>query len=77
MLSLVVKITQLTEVIVTTVVFVIIGLIFFGLSFFILNKLTPFSIRKEIEEDQNIALGVVIGAMLIAIAIIIAAAISG
>jgi len=77
MLSLVVKIAQLTEVIVTTVVFVIIGLIFFGLSFLILSKLTPFSIRKEIEEDQNIALGLVIGAMLIAIAIIIAAAISG
>lgn len=77
MFSLVVKIAQLTEVIVTTVVFVIIGLIFFGLSFLILDKLTPFSIRKEVEEDQNIALGLVIGAILIAIAIIIAAAISG
>jgi uncharacterized membrane protein YjfL (UPF0719 family) len=38
---------------------------------------TPFSIRKEIEEDQNIALGIVIGAMLLGIALIIAAAING
>ena len=37
----------------------------------------PFSIRKEIEDDQNTALGIVIGSMLIGIAIIIAAAIQG
>ncbi|MDH3530597.1 MAG: DUF350 domain-containing protein, partial [Acidobacteriota bacterium] len=37
----------------------------------------PFSIRKEIEEDQNTALGIVIGSMLISIAIIIAAATIG
>lgn len=75
--GLVVKFTELAEVLVTTLVFVVVGLIFFGIAFGILNLVTPFSIHKEIEEDQNTALGVVIGAMLIAISIIIAAAMVG
>ena len=33
----------------------------------------PFSLRKEIEEDQNVALGVVIGAVILGLAHIIAA----
>ena len=37
----------------------------------------PFSIHKEIEEDQNTALGLVIGAMVLGIAIIVASAIGG
>ena len=76
-LVFVVKMDQLLEVIVTTLIFVFIGLIFFALAFGILAKATPFSIRKELEEDQNVALGIVIGAVLIGIAIIIAAAIGG
>ena len=76
-LGLIVKFDQLQDALVTTLIFVFIGLIFFALAFFILSKATPFSIRKEIEEDQNVALGIVIGAMLIGIAIIIAAAIQG
>ena len=77
LLALIVKIDQLLEVLVTTLIFVVIGLIFFAIGFFIMDKVTPFSIRKEIEEDQNTALGIVIGSMLIGIAIIIAAAING
>ena len=76
-LGFVVKFSELAEVVVTTLVFVVIGLIFFGISFGILTLVTPFSIRKEIEEDQNTALGIVIGSMLIGIAIIIAAATIG
>lgn len=73
----VVKFAELAEVLVTTLIFVAIGLVFFAIAFGILNLVTPFSIRKEIEEDQNTALGIVIGAMLIAISIIIAAATVG
>ena len=73
----IVKLDALLETIVTTLIFVFIGLVFFALAFGILGKATPFSIRKEIEEDQNTALGIVIGAVLIGISIIIAAAISG
>jgi uncharacterized membrane protein YjfL (UPF0719 family) len=76
-LAFVVKLDQLLEVLVTTLIFVVIGLVVFGIAFFVLDKVTPFSIRKEIEDDQNVALGIVIGSMLIGIAIIIAAAIQG
>jgi hypothetical protein len=37
----------------------------------------PFSIRKEIEEDQNIALAIVMASVVIGIAMIIVAAVSG
>jgi uncharacterized membrane protein YjfL (UPF0719 family) len=52
-------------------------LIVFGLAYFIIVKASPFSIRKEIEDDQNVALAVIIGAVIIGVAIIIAAAIQG
>ena len=58
-----------------TIVYSILGCIVFFVGFIVFEKLTPFSIRKEIEEDQNVALGVIIGAAMIALAIIIAAAI--
>lgn len=76
-LALIVKLDELLPVMLTTLIFVVIGLVFFGIAFLILTFITPFSIRKEIEEDQNTALGIVIGAMLIGIAIIIASAING
>ncbi len=58
-----------------TVIYSTLGLVFFGVAFAIFSKVMPFSVRKEIEEDQNTSLGVIIGAMLIGISIIIAAAI--
>lgn len=76
-LAMVVKLEDLVPVLITTLIFVVIGLVFFGVGFLLLSLLTPFSIRKEIEEDQNVALGIVIGAMLIGIAIIVASAING
>lgn len=42
---------------------------------FIIDKMTSFSIKKEIVEDENVALGIMFGCGFIAIAIIIAAAI--
>ena len=65
------------EFLLSTVIYALVGMVFFGFSFLIFNKLMPFSVRKEIEEDQNVSLGIIIGAMLIGIAIIIAAAIHG
>jgi uncharacterized membrane protein YjfL (UPF0719 family) len=74
-LTLVVKLDQLLEVLVSTLLFVSIGLVFFAVAYAVLSRL--FSIHKEIEEDQNTALGIVIGSIMIGIAIIIAAAIHG
>ena len=58
-----------------TIVYSLIGCIVFYIGFIVFDKFTPFSIRKEIEQDQNIALGIIIGSGLISLAIIIAAAI--
>jgi putative membrane protein len=40
-----------------------------------MKTLMPFSLRKEIEEDQNTALAIIIGSVIIGMSIIIAAAI--
>ena len=61
--------------ILSTLVYSVIGIVVFLVAYFVMEKLTPFSIRKEIEEEQNVALGIIIGACFIALAIIIAAAI--
>jgi putative membrane protein len=65
---------QLVGGIVSSLIFVGIGIVVFLLAFLLITKLSPFSIRKEIEEDQNTALGIVIGSVIIGLSIIIAAA---
>ena len=65
----------LLPVVVTTLVFVLIGLIVFALAFLVIAKATPFSVRKEIEEDQNIALAIVIASVILGSALIIASAV--
>ena len=59
--------------ILSTIIYSFIGMVVFGLAFAIFNKLMPFSVRKEIEEDQNTSLGIIIGAFLIGLAMIISA----
>ncbi len=53
------------------------GVAVFAAAFFLMAKVIPFSVRKEIEEDQNTALGIIMGSVIIGLAIIIAAAIGG
>ena len=74
---LLVPVEGLLPLFITTVVFVVFGLIVFALAFVIIAKAAPFSVRKEIEDDQNIALAIVIGAVIIGSAMIIAAAVHG
>ena len=59
------------------IVYVTIGLAFFAAAFWIIARVAPFSIRKEIEEDQNTSLAILIGSVILGLAIIIAAAIHG
>jgi len=60
----------------SSVIYALIGLGIFALALFIMDKVTPFSIAKEIAEDQNVALAIVMGSIFIALAIIIQAAIT-
>jgi uncharacterized membrane protein YjfL (UPF0719 family) len=75
--GLVVPLETLIPVLVTTIVFVVLGLIIFALAFLVIAKSTPFSVRKEIEEDHNVALAIVIASVILGTALIIAAAIHG
>ena len=61
---------------VLSIVYSGVGVVVFALAFWLMVRITPFSIRKEIEEDQNTSLGVIIGSVLIGLSIIIAAAIT-
>ena len=61
---------------VDSIVYSIVGTIVLGLSFYVIEKLLPFSMRKEIAEDHNVSLGIILGAFVIGLSMIIAAAIS-
>ena len=77
LLGMIVKLDEIWNVIETTVIFVAIGLIVFAVAFLIVVLVAPFSVKKEIEEDQNTSLAIIIGALIIGVAMIIAAAIQG
>lgn len=76
-LALIVPMDQLLNLLLTTLVFSLVGIILFALAFFIIVKIAPFSTRKEIEEDQNTALAILIGSVIIGIAVIVASAVHG
>jgi putative membrane protein len=59
------------------IVFSVVGVIVFFACLLLMEKLAPFSIIKEIGEEHNTALGIIVGAMVLGISIIIAAAILG
>jgi uncharacterized membrane protein YjfL (UPF0719 family) len=75
--GLIIPLDNILPVFVTTLVFVVLGLIIFALAFLVIAKATPFSVRKEIEEDHNVALAIVIASVILGSALIIAAAVHG
>jgi putative membrane protein len=60
-----------------SIVFSVIGVVMFWISFVVIDTLTPYNLWKEISEDRNLALAIVVGAMSLGICTIIAAAIHG
>jgi uncharacterized membrane protein YjfL (UPF0719 family) len=58
-----------------SVVFALMGVLIFWVSFIIIDKLTPYNLWEELVEKQNMALGLVVAAMSLGICIIVAAAI--
>ena len=71
------KIENMGDAVVSTAVFAVIGLAVFAVAFWLMTKLAPFSVKKEIEEDQNVALAVIMAGVLIGISLIIASAVNG
>ncbi len=56
-------------------IYALFGVIILVLSFFVLDKLTPYDLWREVVEKQNLALAVLAGLMSLGIAIIIASAV--
>lgn len=60
-----------------SMIYALIGVLVFWLCFVIIDKLTPYDLWSEIVEHKNVALAIVVGAMCIAIGLIISAAVQG
>ena len=58
-----------------SVVYSAIGIVFFVVAYKLMEWLLPFNMDKELAEDQNTAVGIVVGSVMIGLAVIIAAAI--
>jgi putative membrane protein len=69
--------SEFLKPLVASVLYSLLGMAVFAIGFLIIRWVLPFSLRKEIEDDQNTSLGIVIGSIIIGLAIIIAAAIHG
>ena len=65
------------RVFLSTVIYTIFGVVVFGLAFVAMVKLSPFSIRQELETDHNTAVAILMASVILGLAIIIAAALHG
>ena len=61
--------------ILSALTFALIGIVIFTVFFLILDWVTPYDLWKEINEEKNLALGVLVGCMCLGICLIIASAI--
>ncbi len=60
---------------VNSVVFAVIGIVVLLVTFVAVDRLTPYALWKEIIDEHNTALAILIGAIALGLSIIIAAAI--
>ena len=63
------------EALVNAIVYAMLGIVIFAISFITIDKLTPHDLWREIVEEKNIALAIIVGFMALAMGIIIAAAV--
>ena len=59
----------------STVIYTFLGIGLFAVSYALIERACPFSVKKEISEDHNVALAIIIGAVIIGISIIVSSAI--
>lgn len=57
------------------IVYALLGIVIFIVSFAVVDKLTPYALWEEIVEKNNVALAILVGAMSIGMCMIIAAAV--
>lgn len=61
--------------ILNAIVYAILGILIFCLAFVIVDKMTPYDLWKEICENHNTALAIMVGLMSLGVCIIIASAV--
>jgi uncharacterized membrane protein YjfL (UPF0719 family) len=61
--------------VINALVFTFLGILVFVIAFIVMDKVTPYHLWKEIVQEHNTALAILLGAMSIGICIIIASAI--
>lgn len=61
--------------ILSSLVYGILGLVLFFVTLYLMEKLTPYSVEKKITEEGNIALGIVVGAIILSLGLIYSTAI--
>lgn len=59
-----------------TIFYGVLGFGMFLLSLWVMERLTPFSIEKKITEENNIALSIIVGAVVISLGLIYASVVS-
>ena len=64
-------------IMVGSILYALIGVAVFWITFVIIDKFTPYHLWHEIVEKKNVALAIVVGSMCIAIGMIVAAAVHG
>ncbi len=62
-------------VIANSIIYAVLGVVIFCLTFYVVDRLTPFNLWKELVEKQNTALAIVVGFAALGICVIVAAAI--
>ncbi len=61
--------------ILSSLVYGTLGLVLFFITLYLMEKMTPYSLEKKITEEGNIALGIVVAAIIVSLGLIFATAI--
>ena len=62
-------------ILLNALIYAVLGIVIFLFAFVIVDKMTPYHLWKEIVEDKNVALAILIGAISLGMCLIIAAAV--
>lgn len=62
---------------VNSLLYSFVGVFVFWVCFIVIDKITPYNLWKEIVEEKNMSLAIVVAAMCLGIAVIVASAIHG
>ncbi len=69
--------SQHARPVVDSVLYSVLGTTILLAAFALIERVLPFSLRKEVAEDQNVALGIILGAFILGVSLIISSAIRG